>query len=150
MNCGWPSGKANKPGHKAGGARAGAGRKKLQADITWTEIPHERQTFHYSDPLNFQQTQEQFGITQIPDAIRIQCNFDGLPVIDPITVSEDTSLSLSHAMYPTKLQLSTLDGKRTDIYNYLSAAQKTKYAVTPIHTREEYILFHNSVSIGGQ
>ena len=67
-----------------------------------------------------------------------------------LNTTEDTSLSLSHAMYPTKLQLSTLDGKRTDIYNYLSAAQKTKYAVTPIHTREKYILFHNSVSIGGQ
>ena len=66
-----------------------------------------RQTFHYSDLLNFQQTEEQFGITQIPDAIRIQCNFDGLPVIDPITVSEYTSLGLSH-VYPTKLQLSTL------------------------------------------
>lgn len=122
---------------------------KLQADINWTETSSGRQSFHYSDPLNFQQTQEQFGITQIPDAIRIQCNFDGLPVMDPLTVSEDTSLSLIH-VYPTKLQLSTLSGKRTDIYNYLSAAQKTKYAVTPIHTKEEYILFNNSVSIGGQ
>lgn len=28
MNHGRPSGKPNKPGHKAGGARAGAGRKK--------------------------------------------------------------------------------------------------------------------------
>ena len=28
MNHGWPSGKANKPDHKAGGARAGAGKKK--------------------------------------------------------------------------------------------------------------------------
>ena len=72
----------------------------------------ECKVLHYSDPLNFQQTQEQFGITQIHDAIRIQCNFDGLVVIDPITVSENTSLSLSHAMYPTKLQLSTLSGKK--------------------------------------
>ena len=28
MNCGWPSCNANKPDYKAGGARAGAGRKK--------------------------------------------------------------------------------------------------------------------------
>ena len=70
MNCGWPSGKANK-GHKAGGARAGAGRKKLQADITWTEIPHERQTFHYSILLRYLM-QSKFNATLMACQLLIQ------------------------------------------------------------------------------
>ena len=35
----------------------------LQSDIHWTETPKLGQLYHETDPLLFQQTQEQFGIT---------------------------------------------------------------------------------------
>jgi len=40
-------------------------------------------------------------------------------------------------------------GKRTNFYTYLATAQKTKYAVVPIHTEEEFHLFNSSVSLNG-
>jgi hypothetical protein len=58
-------------------------------------------------------------------------------------------LKLSH-IYPMGLHLSHLRGKRKDVYTYLANAQRTKFAVTPVHTQMEFKLFHNAVSIGGQ
>jgi hypothetical protein len=49
-----------------------------------------------------------------------------------------------------QLWLSKLTGKRKDIYAFLAMVQQTKYAVTPLHTEEEFNLFHNAVSPGGQ
>jgi hypothetical protein len=48
-----------------------------------------------------------------------------------------------------KLHLSKLKGKRNDVYSYLAAAQQTKFAVTPIHTKEEFKLYNDTVSRGG-
>ena len=70
-------------------------------------------------------------------------NFVG-PVVEPMTASHDSSV------YPSRLHLSTLKGKRKDVYAYLANAQRTKFAVTPIHTTEEFKLFHLSVSVGGE
>ena len=46
--------------------------------------------------------------------------------------------------------LSKLTGRWKDVYGFLAHAQQTKYAVTPLHTKEEYDLFHKAVSVGGE
>ena len=96
--------------------------------------------------MSFAQTGEKFGITSIPTDLRIACDFGGP---EPITPSQDLTLKVSH-VYPTKLHLSTLKGARGDLYTYLAAAQQTKFAVTPFHTKEEFQLFNQAVSIGGE
>ena len=63
-----------------------------------------------------------------------------------MTVSQDSMLSV----YPSGLHLSKLKAKQKDVYAYLANAQHTKFAVTPIHTAEEFKLFHQSVSVGGE
>jgi hypothetical protein len=52
-------------------------------------------------------------------------------------------------IYPTKLLFSQLQGKWKDIYEYLANAQQTKYAVIPLHTEDEFNLFHEAVKVGG-
>ena len=53
------------------------------------------------------------------------------------------------SIYPMRLHWSTLSGKRTNFYTYLATAQKSKYAVVPIYTEEEFHLFNSSVSLNG-
>jgi len=52
-------------------------------------------------------------------------------------------------VYPSTLHLSKLKGKRNDVYSYLAAAQHTKFAVTPLHTKE-YALYTEVVARGGE
>jgi hypothetical protein len=40
-----------------------------------------------------------------------------------------------------------LKEKRTNIYEYLAAAQRTKFSVVPMHTIQEFQLFNTSVSL---
>jgi len=122
-------------------------KSELQAKIKWKKHPKLGQLFNESDPLSFVQTHEQFGITRIPDILRIKCNFDGQVVHDPRTTSEE-QISIT-SIYPVKLHLASLRGKRTNIYEYLAAAQRTKFAVVPMHTAQEFQLFNTSVSLHG-
>jgi hypothetical protein len=76
--------------------------------------------------------------------------------IGPEIISIDTQLDhpdllprLSH-IYPVKLYLSHLKGKRKDVYTFLATAQQTRFAVTPIHTTAEFKLFNKAVSFGGE
>jgi hypothetical protein len=121
---------------------------KLRGDIRWTSKPAIGPVLLDTDPLKFAPTDEQFGITSIPNTVRIQCDFNGPEVLDPQSQSENVSLSLSH-IYPVQLLLSKLKGKRKDAYSYLAHAQKVKFAVTPVHTKDEFKLFHQEVSVGG-
>jgi hypothetical protein len=41
-----------------------------------------------------------------------------------------------------------LKGKRTNLYEYLAAAQRTKYSVVPMHTTQEFQLFITSIANG--
>lgn len=118
----------------------------LRSEIAWTKELRPIRTFNDSDPLSFTQTKEQFGITQIPDVLRIQCNFDGLPILDPQTTTEE---SLTH-VYPLKLHRAALSGKQSNIYEYLASAQRTKYAVTPVHKEAEFLLFNSAFALGGE
>ena len=43
-----------------------------------------------------------------------------------------------------------ITGKWKDVYGFLAHAQQTKYAVTLLHTTEEYDLFHKAVLVGGE
>jgi hypothetical protein len=68
----------------------------------------------------------------------------------PVTPAQDLTLHLSH-IYPMQLHLSKLTTTTTtNVYAYLAAAQKTRYAVTSVHTSEEFELFNKSVSVGGE
>jgi hypothetical protein len=89
--------------------------------------------------LSFQRTDEQFGITQIPGILRIQNDFN----------SHAIDLHDESSVYPTRLLFSRLQGKRKNVYEYLANAQHTKYAVIPLHTENEFKLFHESVTVKG-
>jgi hypothetical protein len=41
-----------------------------------------------------------------------------------------------------------LKGKRTNLYEYLAAAQRTTYSVLPMHTTQEFQLFSTSIVNG--
>ena len=98
-------------------------------------------------PSSCQQTHEQFGTSRIPDTLRIKYNFEGQAVEDLRIASQNAlnlvSISLMRVQWPT------LSGKRTNFYTYLATAQKSKYALVPIHTEEEFHLFNYSVSFNG-
>ena len=102
------------------------------------------QLFNESDPLSFAQTHEQFGIMCIPDILWIKCNFYGQLVHDPRTTSEHIA-----RIYSVKLHLASLRGKRTSIYEYFAAAQRTKFAVVSRHTTQEFQLFNTSAFLHG-
>ena len=87
-------------------------------------------------PSSFQQTHEQFGISRIPDTLRIKYNFDGQAAEDPRTVSQNALNLVS--IYPMRLHWSTVSGKRTNFYTYLATAQKSKYAVVLFAQRKNF------------
>jgi len=92
-----------------------------------------------TDPLSFQCTDEQFGITKIPGTLQTKNDYSSYAV----DAHEDSGI------YPTKLLFSQLQGKQKNIYEYLANAQQTKYAVIPLHTEDEFNLFHEAVKVGG-
>ena len=92
-----------------------------------------------TDPLSFQCSDEQFGITRIPGILRIKNDYNSYAVEGHEAFS----------IYPTQLLLSWLQGKQKNVYEYFAYAQHTKYAVVPLHTEDEYKLFHRSVMVGG-
>jgi hypothetical protein len=116
-----------------------------RADINWITKPTTTSmTQQDIDPLAFPPTDEQFGITCIPGTDRLNCDFGG-----PLVMLSESSVNMAQ-IYPTQLHLSKLKGKRNDVYSYLATAQHTKFAVTPIHTKEEFALYNNTVSCGGE
>src|SRR6266446_5174597 len=84
-------------------------------------------------------TTQRFGIAAIPPMTRIANEFFAHPNAD---------LQIDFAS--NRLWLSRLIGKRKDNYAFLAFAQQTKYAVTPLHTEDEFDLFHKAVSPGGE
>ena len=117
-----------------------------RADVNWITKPTTASMVQQDiDPLAFPPTEEQFGITCIPGTVHLDCDFGG-----PVAVSlQDSSLSMAQ-IYPTQLHLSKLKGKRNHVYSYLAAAQGTKFAVTPVHTKDEFKLYNKEVSHGGE
>ena len=76
-------GTCNMEGHKEGGVRKGAGRKKRMQSVdlkTWA-------AFQWIKSSKLAKTHEQFGSTHIPDVLQIKCNFNG-QLHDPRTTEE--------------------------------------------------------------
>jgi len=121
----------------------------LRGDICWISKPVTGAIFTSTDPLKFCPTHEQFGITKIPGALRLQYDFNGPDLTDHFTASYGSHLNLL-SIYPIQLHFSRLKGKRKDVYSYLAAAQHVRFAVTPVHTKNEKQLFHQVISIGGE
>ncbi len=114
---------------------------KLRADISWTASPivSSSRLLQDTDPLDFAPTRERFGIAAIPPMTRISNEFFAHP---------NTNLQVDFTS--NKLWLSKLIGKQKDNYAFLAFAQQTKYAVIPLHTVDEFNLFHSAVSPGGE
>ena len=83
IKIGHRRGACNKEGHKAGGVRKGAGRKKRMQLVESQNLG----SFSMNQILLALPTPEQFGITHIPDVLQIKCNFYG-QVHDPRTTEE--------------------------------------------------------------
>ncbi|KAE9390707.1 hypothetical protein BT96DRAFT_1002033 [Gymnopus androsaceus JB14] len=127
----------------------------LKADIQWTKthVPEQWRVVLETDPLTFPPTSEKFGITRISDEIRIANDFNVTEeVLDSeVEITEvPESLSSHFSGIPSQLRFGRLSGKQRNSYTYLAGVQGTKYAVTPIHTKEEYELFNKLVKIGGE
>ena len=118
---------------------------RIQADISWTSKPPIGTSGLSTNSLAFLPTEEQFGITSIPGEVRISCNFSGSQCETP---HAEDSPSLSH-VYPTQLSFSKLRGRHKDVYSYLALAQQVQYAVTPVHTKDEFELFKKALELGG-
>ena len=123
---------------------------QLRSDIIWIKKPSDNSRQQDTDPLQFSQTEEQFGIGNIPPMLRIQNDFAGPEFVAPEEQYQNPgTLPRLSLIYPMKLHLSHLQGKRKDVYTFLATAQQTKFAVTPVHTSAEFKLFHTAVSVGG-
>lgn len=114
--------------------------------MTWTVEP----ATHVIDvnALAFGETEETFGISRIPKSIQSAYDFNA-PLV-ATSSSADMLQPSPGSIYPTSLQLSSLSGKHKDIYSYLSVAQNTRFPVVPLHTQEEFKMFNDVVSVGGE
>jgi hypothetical protein len=93
-----------------------------------------------TDPLDFEPTSEQFGITAISPETKVYCNFQG-PEIVP--------LQEMPAVYTTTLHLSKLSGGQKSVHTFLAKAQNTRYAVLPIHIQTKSDMFFKEMGSGG-
>ncbi|KAJ7138769.1 hypothetical protein C8R43DRAFT_955243 [Mycena crocata] len=113
-------------------------------DITYRSLPFkEPRTMHsgYVNVSLFAPTHETFIITALPKSL---CTKYEIPPCDRRTNPEVNSGKVS------PLPLVNLDGSQTNRYQFLASVQNTKFAVTPIHTNQEYSLFRKLVRAGGQ
>ena len=92
--------------------------------------------------LKLRKSDETFGITPFPQEIASNINID--------TVS--TENNNNHGLDPLlPIRLSTrlvlpigaTSNQKGKMYKYIASRLKTRYAVTPIHTRQEFVLFSN-------
>lgn len=116
---------------------------QLRVGIFWTGPT----SFNDADPLGFSATHEVFGITAIPPETRDAYNI--LPAPNPVEPNEKQTILDSSYPFSLATSNSHLSGSRYKRHAYLAAAQQTKYAVTSIHTPEEYALFNSALSTGG-
>ncbi|KAJ7159203.1 hypothetical protein C8R43DRAFT_1177962 [Mycena crocata] len=109
-------------------------------DIVFQSLPFAspRQTHPgYVNASLFKPTHESFIITPLAQTVRDSYNIPrrGQPSLLEGRISEIPSVGLS--------------GARTNRYDFLASAQDTKFAVTPIHTNEEYSLFNKALRPSG-
>ncbi|KAJ7152904.1 hypothetical protein C8R46DRAFT_912792, partial [Mycena filopes] len=113
-----------------------------EIDILFQSLPFDEPRQSRPGYINlslFRPTQESFFISEFPQQLREKYN---IPPHEKPPRVETTEISA--------LPLVKLSGARTNHYEFLAAAQNTKFALVPIHTDEEYALFNKAVRPGGQ
>ncbi|KAJ7676813.1 hypothetical protein DFH06DRAFT_942686, partial [Mycena polygramma] len=109
-------------------------------DILYQSLPFDNPRETHPGYVNvslFQPTQESFFISELPQHIR-----------DSYNIPPRDSPRINSSIAP--LPLVDLSGGRTCRYEFLAASQNTKFALTPIHTNEEYALYNSAARPGGQ
>jgi hypothetical protein len=92
--------------------------------------------------MGFAQTKETFGISAIPIEDTTRYGF-----VSRMDIEDEAGPVPGPWVTPPKY---TLETKRVNRYHFLARAQKTKYAVTPMHTDKEFMLFNKELGIGGK
>ncbi|KAJ7146921.1 hypothetical protein C8R44DRAFT_845839 [Mycena epipterygia] len=113
-------------------------------DITYQSLPFDKPRRTRPGYINvslFKPTHESFIVTALPKTVRDKYN---IPPYD-----SDHSLQNADSRI-VQLPLVNLSAARTNRYEFLAATQDTKFALTPIHTNEEYSLFSREVRPGGR
>jgi hypothetical protein len=90
----------------------------------------------YINVSSFKPTHESFILTTLPETVCAEYKIDR----HPDSVSTDVV---------PELPLVSLSGARTNRYHFLAKALNTKFALTPLHTNEEYALFNKALRTGG-
>ncbi|KAF7369576.1 hypothetical protein MVEN_00288100 [Mycena venus] len=86
----------------------------------------------------FKKTEETFIVTALPQTVRDAYD---IPRAQSPEIATDSMLQC--------IPFAGLSGARNNRYEYLASAQDTKFAVTPIHTNEEYSLFNKALRPSG-
>ncbi|KAJ7637248.1 hypothetical protein DFH06DRAFT_1433264, partial [Mycena polygramma] len=112
-----------------------------EIDIVFQTLPFDKPRETRPGYINvslFKPTHESFIISELPQHIRDKYN---IPRHDQ-PIRSNTEIA--------PLPLVNLRGARTNRYEFLAAAQDTKFALVPVHTNEEYSLFNRAARSGGE
>ncbi|KAJ7461210.1 hypothetical protein FB451DRAFT_1498462 [Mycena latifolia] len=109
-------------------------------DIVYQSLPFDtpRKTRPgYVNVSLFKPTHESFILTKLPQ-----------DVCDEYDIPRNPETTSNSGLVPS-LPLVDLSGARTNRYKFLASAQNIKFALTPIHTNQEYALFNKALRTGG-
>ena len=94
--------------------------------------------------MKLQKSNETFGIASFPQDLACGLN------IETVSIENEDTDGLN-PLLPIKLSTSLVlpigatSNQKGKMYKYIASRLKTKYAVTPIHTRQEFILFSSII-----
>ncbi|KAJ7060532.1 hypothetical protein C8F01DRAFT_988939, partial [Mycena amicta] len=109
-------------------------------DTVYRSLPFEQPRQHHPGYVNvslFRPTHESFILATIPDSVSNAYNIPRYSQPSD-NVGRGENLPIVH-----------LSGARTNRYEFLVAAQNTKFALTPLHTNTEYALFNSALRANG-
>ncbi|KAJ7801592.1 hypothetical protein B0H14DRAFT_3489350 [Mycena olivaceomarginata] len=110
-------------------------------DIVYRSLPFESPRESRPGYVNvslFRRTEETFIVTALPQIVRD--NYD-IPRAQSSTIATEGRI--------LDIPFAGLSGARSNRYDFLASVQDTKFAVTPIHTNEEYSLFNKALRPSG-
>ncbi|KAJ7662182.1 hypothetical protein DFH06DRAFT_1325495 [Mycena polygramma] len=113
-------------------------------DIVFQSLPFDapRQTRPgYLNVSLFKKTHESFIVAALPQIVRDNYNIPRHAQLPSTDEKNNAILNMPFA---------GLSGARSDRYDFLASAQDTKFAVTPLHTNEEYALFNKELRPSGE
>lgn len=118
----------------------------LRASIDWETPPPPLPGESTALALSFTPTTETFGISAIPSD---HCLTYGFAHVPPTTLLPSSSSRSSGTRLVAKAIIS-LNPKPRSRYDFLAGVQHTQFAVTPIHTAEEFKQFNEWLAVGGK